>query len=145
MQSNCVWDDIFFGRNKKEKHYLEAITWKLFIWVPIIQWQFSGWQLFEGNYQWSIILRGNTLGVNCWGATYLVDEKQFSEGQLSCRAVILGVGGNCPGANYLGPIVLGGAVFRGQLPCSCFQSLLLNFVLYIPNIFEHASRALHNW
>ena len=111
---------------KKEKHYLEAITWKLFIWVPIIQWQFSGWQLFEGNYQWSIILRGNTLGVNCWGATYLVDEKQFSEGQLSCRAVILGVGGNCPGANYLGPIVLGGS-FPGAVALFLFSVFVTKF------------------
>ena len=36
----------------------------------IIQGQSSGWQLFGANYQWSIILRGNSLGVYFLGSNY---------------------------------------------------------------------------
>ena len=60
----------------------------------IIRGQFSGWQLFGGNYQYSIILWGNSLSTNCSRANY--------PGAVTGEAI------------FYGATVLG-AIIRGQL------------------------------
>ena len=70
----------------------------------IIQWQFSGWQLFRPNYQ--LILWGNSLGASCSGTNFLgsnyqadsfsgaiILENNFPGEKLSWSA-------NCLGGNY---------------------------------------------
>ena len=72
-------------------------------WVgPIIRVQFSGWQLFGGTQQQSIILRGNSLSTNIqgliiWGT---ISGLTIFWWQLSGGPINLG--DNCPGDNYLG-------------------------------------------
>ena len=66
-------------------------------WVgPIIRVQFSGWQLFGGTQQQSIILRGNSLSTNIPRANYL--------------------GNNFRADNFLVAIIRGANKFGRQLP-----------------------------
>ena len=87
----------------------------------IIWGQFSGWQLFGGNYQYSIILWGNSLSAACLRANYL--------GAITREGIFWGgnylggknsgdyyPGSNCPGGNYAGGNCPGGnCLGRGQL------------------------------
>ena len=59
LQSGCeeqfAWDAIVLGGNKQEEklstdNYVKAVYLGSIIWG-----QFSGWQLFGGNYQYSVI------------------------------------------------------------------------------------------
>ena len=77
-----VWNASVLGGNKKWGKISGGIYEKAIYQGSIIQGQSSGWQLFGANYQWSIILRGNSLGVYFLGSNY--------------------PGGNCPGAIILG-------------------------------------------
>ena len=83
-----VWDDIVLGSNKKGGklsggNYVTAIYLE-----SIVKGQFSGWQFFVANYQWSIILWDNSLAANFLGGTYLW-------GNI--------LGGNYPGGSCLVP------------------------------------------
>ena len=81
-----VLDTIVLGSNKKQKlsggNYVKAIYLG-----SIIQGQFSRQQLFCGNCQVSVVLQGNSLGVNFLGGSYPGE-------------IVLGT--NCPGGNYPG-------------------------------------------
>ena len=103
-----VWDDIVLGSNKEEGKLSGSNYVKAIYLGSIINGQFSGWQLFGGNYQWSIILWDNSLG-----AKY--------------------PGGNCPGSNYPGGIVWGaiiwGAIVRG--------TIIQGAVVLFPNATYH--------
>ena len=99
--TNChkakIWRKIIQG----QLHYMKAIYLG-----SIIQGQLYGWQLFEGNDQCSIILRGNSLGFNCpRGANYLGDNYQ---GGNFLR-------GNYPGGNNLGGQLSWEAIVRGTI------------------------------
>ena len=87
---------------------LSQVAINIFRVGSIIRVQFSGWQLFGGTYQQSIILRGNSLSANCPRANYLGDNFRRSNfrGSIIRGAIILE--GNCPGGNDPG----------GQLSCS---------------------------
>ena len=98
-----VWNAIVLGGNKKGGKLSGGNYVKAIYLGSIIQGQFSRWQRFEGNYQWSIILRGNSLGANFWGAIIrgAINRGQLSWGQLSRRNLSFGGGGQLFGGNYL--------------------------------------------
>ena len=96
MQSNCLGCHCQGGKLSGH-NYVKAIYLG-----SIIRGQFSGWQLFGGNYRYSIILWGNSLSTNCRRANY--------PGAITEEAIFLGgnypegnyPGSNCPGGNYSG-------------------------------------------
>ena len=109
----------------------------------IIRVQFSGWQLFGGTYQYSIILRGNSFSANCPGANYLGDNFQSSNlwGVIIQGAIILEgscsggnspgtiiLGGNCPGGNYTGDNYPGG---NCSVPILVIQQKLITRIYQI--------------
>ena len=92
----------------------------IFIYLgSIIREQFSRWQLSRGNYQQSIIMRGNSLSVNCPRTNYFGGNYR--------GGIFLGddypggnyPGWNCPGGNYPGGSIIlgdncpGGAIVLG--------------------------------
>ena len=65
-----AWDANVLGGNKQggtlsSDNYVKAIYLG-----SIIQWQFSRWKLFGGNYQYSVILWGNCLITTCPRPSY---------------------------------------------------------------------------
>ena len=91
-----VWDTILLGGNKKGGKLSGGNYVKAIYLGSIIQGQFSRWQLLGSNYQWSIILRGNSFGSIFWGGII--------------RGAII-PGENCPGDYYPG----------GQSSCPLFR------------------------
>ena len=83
---------------------LSQVAINIFRVGSIIRVQFSGWQLFGGIYQQSIILWGNSLSANCPRANYLGDNfwKQLGSNCLENNYP----GDNCLEDNYPGAIVL---------------------------------------
>ena len=87
-----AWDAIVLGDNKQEgklsaDNYVKAIYLG-----SIIRGQFSGWQLFEGNYQYTIILWGNSLRATCSRDNYpgaITGEAIFLGGAIIWGAIIL--------------------------------------------------------
>ena len=69
----------------------------------LIQGQLSGWQLFGGKNEWSIILWGNNLNTNCPGANYLgkiTGEATFFWGGVGNYPEGHHPGCKCPGGNF---------------------------------------------
>ena len=58
----------------------------------IIRGQFSGWQLFGGNYQYSIILWGNSLSATCPRVNYprAITREAIFRGAIIRGEIILG-------------------------------------------------------
>ena len=101
-----VCDAIVLGGNKKRGKLCGSNYVKAFYLGFIIQGQFSWWQLFGGNYQWSFILRkrlgteffrgnypgGNYPGGYCPGGDCSGGNgEQLSRGQLSSIVLLCGV------------------------------------------------------
>ena len=119
-----AWDAIVLGGNKQGRK-LSADNYVKTIYLgSIIRRQFSGWYLFGGNYQYSIILWGNSLSATYPRANYLgaiTGEAIFwgatIRGAIILEAIILGA--IVRGAIILRAIVRGaiarGAIIRGQL------------------------------
>ena len=85
MQSNCLGCHCLMGQEKMRKIIWRQLPESIYL-ALIIQGQFSGWQLFGGNYQWSIILWGNSLGSNFFGGNHPGGKYP---------------GGNCPGGEII--------------------------------------------
>ena len=115
-------------RGDKQGGKLSADNYvKVFYLGSIIQGQFSGWQLFGGKYQHSIIQWGNSLSTTCPRANYLgaITKEAIllvgaiiREGGGGNNAGDYYPGGNCPGGNYQGRKYPGGQLSGGQLSCS---------------------------
>ena len=99
MQSNCLGCHCQGGKLSGD-NYVKAIYLG-----SIIRGQFSGWQLFGGNYQYSITLWGNSLSTNCRRANY--------PGAITGEAIFLG--GNYPGGNYSGRQLSWKSIVRGAI------------------------------
>ena len=91
---------------------LSQVAINIFRMGSIIRVQFSGWQLFGGTYQQSIILRGNSLSANCPRDNYLADIFR--------------------GSNFWGAIVrsaiIRGAIIWGKSCCSRYIRIRIIFV-----------------
>ena len=129
MCRTIAWDAIVLGGNKQRgKLSADNYVKDICLW-SIIRGQFSGWQLLRGNYQYSIILCGNSLSVTCPRANYpgaITGEAIFGE-QLS-EDNNPGVNypwGNCPGGNYP----------RGNCPRTIFLCLYFNLILFTSTEF----------
>ena len=117
-----VWDAIVLG---KQGGKLSADNYVKAIYLGSIIWrQFSGWQLFGGNYQYLIILWGTSLSFTCSRANYpgTITGEAIFQGAIIQGAIIMGViirGVIVRGANVQGEIVRGeiirGAVVRGAI------------------------------
>ena len=66
-----AWDAIVLGGNKQGGKLSGDNYVKATYLGSIIRGQLSGWQLFWGNYQYSIILWGKILSANCPRSNYL--------------------------------------------------------------------------
>ena len=90
---------------------LSQVAINIFCVGSIIRVQFSGWQLFWGTYQQSIILWDNSLSANCPRAIYLGD--------------------NFWGSNFRGAIVRGtivwGTIIQGTI--ALFPSNIFSLVI----------------
>ena len=78
LQSNC-WDTIKSGSNEIEGKLSRGSYVKNIYLGFFVHGLLFGWQLFRGNYRWSLILRDNSLNASCqsviiWG------EEQFGGG-----------------------------------------------------------------
>ena len=106
-----AWDAIALGGNKQggklsADNYVKAIYLG-----SIIRGQFSGWQLFGGVYQYSIILWGNSLSDTCPRANYLgaITGVAIFGGAIIWGLIVLG-------AIILGAIVQE-AIVQGTIIC----------------------------
>ena len=101
-----AWDAIVLGCNKQGGKLSADNYVKVIYLGSIIQGQFSGSQLFRGNYLYLITPWGNSLSATCPRANYLealTGEANFW-GAIIQGAIILGT--IVQGAIILGAIVL---------------------------------------
>ena len=116
MYRAIAWYAIVLGGNKQggklsADNYLKAIYLG-----SIMRRQFSGWHLFGGNYQYSIIMWGYSLSSICPRANYLgaITWEAIFGGEIILGAIILG--SNCPGGNYPERYCPGGNYPGGNCP-----------------------------